>query len=354
MQPSLRRRRASRALAVRGAIVGGVLGATVAMPDEAAAAPPSRVAVLGPGEAPIKKRLERNLAAMHLDVVRRTTTRCTRDEVTVALDELAADAAVCADGDAVGVWIRDGGRDVLEDVVVLHGGDEAAEELDAARAAMSLGGLPPLPNPRTASAPSNLSPGRTDAPAKDEAASPPARAQKERVVPRAVFGLGPAVAASSDGASFGLSGEIEIGVSRYVALVPWLSYVPSNRSAERAEGRAHYRPTLFGLGFEIPFLPPSSIVVPRLGGGYAMLWMHTGADSATPPNATGNSEDLLAPVAYVNAAVSFALTAGWRVALDGLLGTASHQMVVRIAGSEAATWGVPVAGLALRAEWVIP
>jgi hypothetical protein len=170
-----------------------------------------------------------------------------------------------------------------------------------------------------------------------------------------VLSLGPAVMASRDGGSISISAAIEIGVSRYVALVPWFMLPPVERTAERAEGSATYRPTLFGIGFGVPILPATSPVVPRIGCGYSMLWMHVTPESARPPNVKSpDSEDLLAPVMYVNAAASVRITGNIRVVGEGMFGTASHDLVVRIARNATAHWGVPIASLALRAEYVVP
>jgi hypothetical protein len=169
-----------------------------------------------------------------------------------------------------------------------------------------------------------------------------------------VFGFGPGVATSRDGSSFALSGEIQIGVSRYVALVPWLQFVPAVRIVDSPGGRADYRPTTFGLGFSIPLLAPSSVVVPRIGAGYAMVWMHVSPRNARAGAVVRDPEDLLAPAIYSNVALSFKVTPSFRAVVDGMLGSTSHDMVVRIANVSASHWGVPLANLALRGEWVLP
>jgi hypothetical protein len=338
--------------------------AAVMLAAMSAHAAPKRVAVLSKDGASIGKRLERNLHSMHFDaVLTASITLCSRDVVTRLMDEMKVESALCADGDAIGVWTRQNDQLVLKDVIVIQGTEERTEEVDAARAALALRGTDKssssargytiVVSPGTA-APGGSPLETVAAPAKDKpplASAPPT----QRNAPRAVFGLGPQLLASKDGSSFGINGEIEIGVSRYVALVPWISYVPSSRTAERPEGTASFRPTLFGFGFNVPLLPNTSAFVPRLGCGYAILWMHVTPETARPPAVTrGDSEDLLAPVMYVNAAASIAIASGFRVVGEGLFGTSSHEMVVRINGSAAARWGVPIAGLALRGEWVLP
>lgn len=347
------------------------VAATMLVPAAAEAAP-SRVAILGPSDTPILPRLQRNVDSMKLETSHATVSLCTRDVVTRLVSELGTDAAICTDGDQIGVWVRDGERLVLKDAVVVQSADVRAQELAAARAVMALQTLPatdsppasPPPGsftivangPSATIAPSNPEPTATppsDAPpARDTAASRP-RASAERIAPRLVLGAGPAIAASRDGSSFAISVDAEIGVSRYVALVPWLQVVPANRLAEAPLGTASFRPTIFGLGFGIPILRPSSIVVPRIGAGYGIVWMHVAPETASAPATTRKPEDLLAPMMYATTALSVKVAQDFRIAAEGMLGVSSHDMVVRIGGAPAAHWGVPLASAALRGEWVM-
>lgn len=334
-----------------------------------AQAAPSRVAVLGPSDAPIVPRLERNVSSMKLDAVNATVTVCTRDVVTRLAGELRVDTVLCTDGDQISVWVQEGERLVLKEAVVVQSSDDRAQELAAARAAMALQALPAKDAPAeppsgftiVANGPSAtlVSAGdATAAPAvspqqKDVPARPPAASSKERITPPFVLGAGPAIAASRHGSSFAISAEAEIGVSRYVAVVPWLQFVPANRTVEAPLGTASFRPTIFGLGFAIPLLRPSSLVVPRLGGGYGILWMHVSPETATGAATMRKPEDLVAPIAYASAMLSVKVAESFRIAAEGMAGLSSHDMVVRIGGQPAAHWGVPLASAALRGEWVV-
>ena len=331
-------------------VMMSVLGvaATLLVPAAAEAAP-SRVAILGPSDTPILPRLQRNVDSMKLE----------------------ASHALCTDGDQIGVWVREGERLVLKDAVVVQSADARAQELAAARAVMALRTVPATDG-TTASAPptaftivangpsatitpSNPEPTTTPTeapPARDTVAARP-RASAERIAPRLVLGAGPAIAGSRDGSSFAISVDAEIGVSRYVALVPWLQVVPANRLAEAPLGSASFRPTIFGLGFGIPLLRPSSIVVPRIGAGYGILWMHVAPETASTPATMRKPEDLLAPMMYASTALSVKVAQDFRVAAEGMFGVSSHDMVVRIGGAPAAHWGVPLASAALRGEWVV-
>ena len=349
----------------RRAALGALLAAGVLLAATPVTAAPARVAVFTKDGASIGKRLERNLRSMHFETgLTASITLCSRDVVTRLMDEMKVDGALCADGDAIGVWTRQDERIVLKEMVVVQGAEERTEEVDAAKAALALRGTEKSTGSGRGytimvgagrAPPAPVGPVAPDAPPAKDKPPPQPAPPLNRNAPRAVFGIGPQLIASKDGSSVAINGEIEIGVSRYVAIVPWVSYVPSSRTAERPEGSASFRPTLFGFGFNVPLLPATSVFVPRLGCGYAMLWMHVTPETARAPAVLrSESEDLLAPVFYVNAAASVGIASGFRIAGEGIFGTSSHDLVVRINRSAAAHWGVPLAGLALRGEWVLP
>jgi hypothetical protein len=322
---------------------------------------PSRVAVLAPPETPVAGRLERNVTSMSLFPVRDVVDACTRAAVTRRLDTLDADSALCTDGDSVGVWIMDSDHVVLKDVIVSTSADERGQEITAARATMvlraGLGKKDAGPQGITivAQGPNAgiYSTAVTPTVVRDTAPPAPPPKPMPRMAPPLVLAVGPAASASRDGTSFSITAAAEIGFSRTVALVPWINFVPANRVAETSAGSASFRPTIFGLGFSMPFTPPSSTLVPRLGAGYAMLWMHVSPETAQAPAAARKPEDLLAPALYVSGSLSLALTKSFRVAAEAMGGVASHQMIVRIANERAAYWGVPIATLGLRGEWVL-
>jgi hypothetical protein len=334
----------------------------------------SRVAVLAPKDSGISARLERNVSSMSLTPATGTIVVCTRQAVTRLIDDLDAGSALCADGDTIGVWVRDGDHLILKDMVVMQSADDRGQEVSAARGAMILraalskkdtggsaagsGSITIIANGPNAGVLSGGQPawggGGTAPVVGRDAPAPSAPIPKPpRVAPRLVVGLGPGAMASRDGTSFALHAEAQIGFSRNIALVPWLNIVPSNRDVNRPEGSAEFRPTIFGLGFSMPFLPNSSFLVPRLGGGYGIVWMHVSPVSAQAPAIQRKPEDLLAPMMYISASVSMALSKSFRVSAEGMGGVTSHDMVVRIAHEEASHWGVPLGALSLRGEWVL-
>lgn len=333
----------------------------------------SRVAVLAPKDSGISARLERNISSMSLTPATATVTVCSRQAVARLIDELDAGSALCADGDTIGVWVRDGDHLILKDMVVMQSADDRGQEVSAARGAMILraalskkdtggsaagsGSVTIIANgPNAGVSSGGLQPTWGASPVvvgRDSPSPTPPAPKPPRVAPRLVVGLGPGAIASRDGTSFALSAEAQIGFSRNIALVPWLNIVPANRDVNRPEGSAEYRPTIFGLGFSMPFLPSSSFIVPRLGGGYGVVWMHVSPTSAQAPAVQRKPEDLLAPMMYISAQVSLALAKSFRVTAEGMGGVTSHDMVIRIADKEASHWGVPLGALSLRGEWVI-
>ena len=342
-------------------VVSGVFGVSL-LASGPASASPSKVAILATEETPIAARLERNVTAMGLEVVTHAVAAGGRAAVTRLLDILDAGSALCTDGDAVGVWILDGDHVRLKDVVVSTTADPRGQEVTAAKASMALRAslankdAPPLSVTIVAHGPdAGVFPNSaTPEPSKDAPPPSPPPRPSPRLAPRLVLAVGPAAMASRHGTSLALTASAEIGFSRTAAIVPWIAFIPANRVAETAAGSASFRPTTFGLGVSLPFTDPSSRFVPRLGGGYAMVWMHVSPETATPPAAARKPEDLLAPGAYLTGSLSLRLTSSFRIAAEAIGGVATHQMVVRIARESAAHWGVPFGSLGLRGEWVQP
>src|SRR5262245_44931205 len=111
-----------------------LLGVAAVLTASGADAATERVGVFGRDGLPIVSRLERNASALTFEVARATVTLCTRDVITRLFGELHVDYALCADGDAVSVWRREGARIVLKNVVVSQDADDRGEEVAAARA----------------------------------------------------------------------------------------------------------------------------------------------------------------------------------------------------------------------------
>lgn len=346
---------------------GGVL-ATVLLSTSIATADAGRVAVLGPDQNPLVPRLQRNFASKPALLATATVKTCSRDVVARMVYELEADTAICTDGDIVTVWRKgDGDTLTVVDALPIVARDDRAIELLAARVtltartgrpsesgtSMTIAGdgattITPTPSTPPSSWPTELQPTTRDTgPVVPPPPPPP------RVAPRLALGVGPAVMASAAGGALGLSINGDIAVSRSVAMAPWVQTAVVRRDASGAEGSALYRPTLLGLGLTLPLAPNTSRFVPRLGVGYAILWLHVTPEQAVAPaQLKGDSIDLFGAVMYANAALSVKVTRRFRVAAEGMFGVSSHDLVVRIGDKEAAHWGVPLASLALRGEVV--
>lgn len=307
----------------------------------------AKIALLGPEGSPVIARIERNLASE--DTVSSVAIGCGRAAIEGAMQALESDAVICTDGDVATVWRSDPNGLRLIEAVPIGGADDRSLEIVAARVTLAVNGATTAPETDgTMTIVANLVP-----PAPRAEPPPPPSA---RVAPPFVFSAGPTLFGSSDGTSVGFQLQAEIGVGRLVAVTPWVGIVPAPRhidSAGSAVGTAEYRPTLFGTGINIPLLGPGHVVVPRLGAGYAMLWVHTWPDRIGPAGVANKSEDLIAPVFYVTAATSVRLTDSARIVLEGMLGAASNEVDIRLAGSVAAAWGDPLASVGIRGEYLL-
>lgn len=332
-----------------------------------------RVAILGPSRSAIVPRLQRNFAESPALLSSAVVTSCSRVTVGKQLYELDADTAICTDGDVVSVWRADGSEVRLIEAVPVLQDDDRGLELLCARVtiaartgrAQGAGSTTIITDAGVSSkdsesfeaadimaranetATTTLAPPYRDAP-------PTAPPPPERVAPRALLALGPMLLASKAGSSFAMSAAAELGLGQSITIVPWFATVPVPVGVETSNGSASYRPTLLGIGFGIPLRSWRKTLVPRLGAGYALLWMHTWPETARNGTSVGDSEDLWAPAMYANAALSVRVTENIRVAAEGMLGTATHHLVVRIARENTDSWGVPLASLGARAELVLP
>jgi hypothetical protein len=335
----------------------------------ASASPKGRVAILGPERSAIVTRLQRNFAEKPADLSTAVVSSCTRVTVASALAELDAETAICTDGDVVSVWKMENDYVQLIDAVPIVHGDDRSIELIAARITIAARSgrtsnesasttivvnndehtdTAQIIREATAATTTTLTPPAVDKPV------PLPNMSAERVAPRAVVGLGPMLLASKSGSSFAMSLEAEFGVSRVVTLIPWIATIPAARGVETPNGSASYRPTVFGVGFGVPLRSWKKTFVPRLGAGYALIWMHTWPEQAKNGTSVGESEDLWAPAMYGTAALSVGITDRIRVVGEGMLGSATNNLIIRIARQQTDSWGVPIASLGARAELVLP
>lgn len=335
----------------------------------ALAATQGRVAILGPERSAIVPRLQRNFADSPSHLVSAVVSSCTRVTVAKQLYDLDADTAICTDGDVVSVWKMENDYVQLIDAVPIVHGDDRSIEVVAARITIAARtgktsndsssttivvnndehtDTAQILREATSDTTSTLTPPAVDKPV------PIASLPAEKIAPRVVAGLGPMLLASKSGGSFAMSVEAEFGVSRVITFIPWLATIPVPRDVSTPNGSASYRPTIFGAGFGVPLRSWKKTFVPRLGAGYALIWMHTWPEQAKNGTTTGSSEDLWAPAMYATAALSVGITENVRLAAEGMFGTATNNMIVRIAHEHTDSFGVPLASIGARAELVLP
>jgi hypothetical protein len=266
----------------------------------------------------------------------------------------------------------------LRDVVVVRGEDDHARELAAVRAAEILRASLELRDPAASPAAPSPPPWRAadpDAKTADTDTDPNAREApphapekpSPRTTSRVVFGAGLSSLMSTDATVQTLSGDIELGVSRSVSLALRAEIPVNHDSIASGVAGATVTPGLVGLGVVVPLTAPSSLVIPRLGGGFGVAWVEatgtTGPGAETPVapgqapmvSSSGQKTDNAASaIAYADAAVSLRIVGPLRIAADGIFGASASRIVVRGGGEQLAYWGRPFGALGVRAEIQLP
>lgn len=345
----------------RGLVVLGFAGALLATTEARAAN--RRVVVGGREHDAITARVEKELVAMGFEVVRLDAAEgCSRSAVAQRIQDAAAHAATCTDGDAIGVWVVEPSGMRLRDVVVARALDEQERDMAAVRAAeIARASLElvdaepePAPPPKPAAPAVIASPRAVDRPV----AAPP----KEKLsrVPAFVAGAGLSTVMGIDASVAAFSAEAEIGIGRWLAIAPRLD-LPIEWHDVQA-GSLRVKPGFTGVGAVLPLMHSSAIVVPRLGAGLGVAWIdaestQTFASQIAPdgsgrfvPVTRSGSDGTWSPAAYLSAALSFRIAGPLRMTVDGAFGTTMNRLVVRTQDVDRAYWGAPFGALALRAE----
>ncbi len=331
-----------------------IVFAVLALPRLAHAEDRRRVIVWGPHEDVVAARVEKELGAMGFDVVRaEETADCSRRSVAAHLRDEGADAAACSDGDSVAIWVAEPAGARLRDVIVLRDDDAHAREVAAvraaeiARASLELAEPPPPPPPSEPA----IVPTRE---------LPPDRASRRpRRIPLLLAGAGVGANVNSSATSATLGARLELGVHRYVALavrgdIPLTStLVPVTTLDGSSIGVSS---GFAGAGVSVPLAPASSFFVPRIGGGFAVLWVNVTSSTivATPDGGTTTqhqSNGQTSAGAYVDGALSLRMYGPLRVAADGAIGATPTRIVVRDGQlANVASFGRPFGALGLRLE----
>jgi hypothetical protein len=355
--------------------LAAITGASVTRADPAAT--PRRVLVAGPSKDPVTERMLNELRAMGLDPVRSGAAEgCARAAVLAAISAADADAAICADGDSIGVWVREPDGLRLRDVIVTNDVDPAARDVAAMRGAeIARASLELLeaasqdPPARAASNPAPASP----APGPPAAEEMPPDADRGTVAargedssarrtPRLVVGGGISTLLGADASVGAFGGQIEVGVTRFLSLAARIEWPFERHRLHVSSGTVAVAPALMGLGVTLPLARPRAFMIPRVGGGAGAVRLEAEPETffdvrppgGTAPGTTPQSETLWSPALYGSAGLSMRLAGPVRLAVDGLFGATAHRMVVRTPARHEAYWGRPFGAIAMRVEVLVP
>jgi hypothetical protein len=370
-----RPRRRALALAVPLSLAA-ITGASVTRADPAAT--PRRVLVAGPSKDPVTERMLNELRAMGLDPVRSGAAEgCARAAVLAAISAADADAALCADGDSIGIWVREPDGLRLRDVIVTSDVDPAARDVAAMRGAeIARASLELLeaasqdPPARAAMKPAPASPAPGPPPAPED--TPPdadrgtvaasGEDSSARRTPRLVVGGGISTLLGADASVGAFGGQVEVGVTRFFSLAARIEWPFERHKLHVSSGTVAVAPALMGLGVTVPFARPRAFMIPRVGGGAGAVRLDAEAETffdvrppgGTAPNTLPQAETLWSPALYGSAGLSMRLAGPVRLAVDGLFGATAHRMVVRTPVRHEAYWGRPFGAIAMRVEVLVP
>jgi hypothetical protein len=351
----------------------GIATIVVALvPRQAAAAPARRIVVAGREGDALTERVQKELAAMGVEVVRvEAGDGCSRSAVSSRVREAAAHAATCTDGDAVGVWIIEPAGLRLRDVIVARTPDDEQRDMAALRAAetarasidlldqeaeakaQAAKSAPPPP-------PSTVKPPASASPTADRPASAPAKKDIKRT-PAFVAGVGLSTLMGADASVAAFSAEAEVGVTRWLAIAPRLELPVEDRDVAGAPS-LKVRPGFTGIAALVPVMHPGSFVIPRFGAGVGAAWITADASPTsftrfeqdgsvnTFPTTTAGSDTTWSFAAYGTAALSMRIFGPVRMNVDGVFGSTMARLVVRTQGNDRAYWGAPFGALAIRLE----
>jgi hypothetical protein len=158
------------------------------------------------------------------------------------------------------------------------------------------------------------------------------------------------------------SADVELGILRNVNLALRAELPIDSHRVAGSFATSQLYPGTVGLGLVVPLTAPRSFIIPRLGGGFGVVWVHaTGTNEFTvqsPGSSTTTTEPTsgngITAAGYVTAALSMRVYGPLRISSDGLLGATAARLVVRGGGETLAYWGRPYGALGIHAEIVLP
>lgn len=352
----------------------GLLAAMVALTAAKAASADEavRVVIAGPKKDPIAARLEKELVALGFAPVAVGAVECRDANIVTAVQNAGASAALCSNNGRVAVWTDDGHELKLRDTVMAkdaHAAEtiamQAAEVMRANIAFREPEPVPPVPAPRP---PEPAPTGGWDELENEDRAAP-VRNETPRRAPLFTLSAGASYlmgqAASLGGLSLGAS-------ARVLPIGSITLHVDAPLSAARAEpmstvspsdgSKVRVAPGLAGIGFEVPFAPPSSFVIPRLGASLGIAWLRATKTSGLLRDQFGSfvsttaesGDSIVAPAAFLSSGFSFRVAGPMRLVADGLIGATSGSIAIRNQGVLISRWGLPFGSVGLRAELLLP
>lgn len=334
-------------------------------------APPARVVVAGPPDDAIAARTEQELRAVGFDPVRvDAADGCSRASVLAHMEEAHATAAACSDGSSIGVWTSDARGARIRDVVVARGTDTHDRDVAAVRAAevvrasVELPDDPPPPARQEPSAATELPIEPRTAETVDLRTAKPAPTAPPTYTATFIGASGISALLGADAKVPAIDAKIDVGVSRYASLAFRFAY-PTNAATATRETAAQLgstttsvvqvRPGIAGAGVDVPLARPSSFIVPRVGGGFALVWLQAqGVAVLGGPSSSPTSETATSPAMYADATMSMRVYGPMRVALDGMIGATASRLVARANGTKVAYWGQPFGAFGAHVEVQVP
>ncbi|MBX3228420.1 MAG: hypothetical protein KIT84_07195 [Labilithrix sp.] len=354
-----------RAIAVAAFLAAAAIGGAARADDEDETV---RVVIAGPKRDAIAARLEKEVTALGFTPVAAGPLEgCARAAVIDAVANANASAALCSDGDQIGVWTpKNEGQPVeLRDVVAAQEkGPHVHEQLatraaEVMRANIALLEAPPEePPPPPAPLRSSPPPSTGDWDEFENADRPVPPPFPQRTA-RFTASAGASTLVSSMPASRGLSLHAALGVHRALAITARVDAPTGSALLEEAAGaEVRVAPGIAGFGAEMPLAGTRSRFIPRFGVGLGVAWLHASRTANPFPNGDGSiagaSATVVAPAGWASAGLSVGVYGPVRLVAEGLVGTAAGRLAVRDRGVVRGHWGTPLGGLALRVEVQLP
>ncbi len=334
----------------------------VSLPSRAESAGKGRrVILLSPHPDDVSARLTRELSSVALDpTIAAGDGSCDAAQIKALAESTHSASVVCIGEKDIAVWVTEGDGLRMREQLAWASAPPSASDPAIVQATevvrARLAQLPPDAAPTAEAPPFDGSVGGslTGVPAKDAAAAPPKRPPGN--TPRVIVGAGlTSVLSPGYQPTWGVGMEAAIGVSRHASVVVNAVVPVTSAHFDDTTSSASAHTTEIGAGFQIPLLPPGSRVIPRLGGGWGIVHMHTQPITVPADDHTrGHEEDLVSPYLYADAALSAQIYGPLRLtAATSALGTPA-RFHVRVDSVERGAFGGLVVLSQLRAEVQLP